>query len=507
MTSEESRHARDILIVGGGTAGWMTAAVFAHMLASSRYRVRLVESDSIGTVGVGEATIPGIVSFNKMLGIDENEFLRRTQGTFKLGIQFVNWGSVGDRYMHPFGVLGNTLGFLPFYNYWLKYYQQGKTAQIEEFSVSAQAALRGRFMPSANLPNSPLSQITYAYHFDAGLYARFLRDYAEARGVQRLEGEIVDTRLRGSDGYIESVQLKDGRKLAADLFIDCSGFRGLLIDGAMNGGYEDWSNYLPCDRAVTVPSGTLQELPPYTRATAHDAGWQWRIPLQRRTGNGYVYSSRFTDDESARNTLLNNLEGEPLAEPSLIRFRTGMRKRFWVNNCVAIGLSAGFLEPLESTSIHLIQAGISKLLMLFPDKRVDAVDVQKYNDQMAEDYLAIRDFVVLHYKLTQRRDSRFWNHCRTMDVSDRLRRKIELYQANGRLFRDNNELFDHGSWLAVMHGQGLRSRCYHPLVDNLDQQVFERQMEEIRGVIERSAQAMPTHVEYIQKFCAAELRQ
>ncbi len=495
---------KDIVIVGGGTAGWMTAAGLSHVLTSKGCRIRLVESEHIGTVGVGEATIPVIQKFNQILGIDENDFIKSTQGTFKLGIQFVNWGSLGNSYIHPFGGYGMSVGYLEFYHYWLRYHAQTQSPDAGEYSIGVQAALKGKFMPPAQIPNSPLSKISYAYHFDAGLYAKYLRKFAEARGVERIEGEVVKVNLREADGFIESVRLKNGELIGADLFIDCSGFRGLLIEQAMNTGYEDWSHWLPCDSAVTVPTENIAPPASFTRSTAHGAGWQWRIPLQHRTGNGHVYCSKYMSDSEAKEILLENLEGEALAEPKLLRFKTGMRRKFWNKNCVAIGLSSGFLEPLESTSIHLIQSSISKLIAFFPHASFDQTDIDKYNQILTTEMLAIRDFIILHYKVSQRTDSEFWNYCRHMEVPESLQKKINLYHSSGRLFRDNNELFDDVSWFAVMQGQGLQATKYHPLVDELEDDKFIQFMEEIKAVIRRSADAMPTHEDYIAKHCSAQ---
>lgn len=496
----------DILIVGGGTAGWMAAAALSHVFKNRQCRIRLVESDQIGTVGVGEATIPVIQKFNQMLDIDENDFIKHTQGTFKLGIQFVDWGSVGNSYIHPFGSYGMRMGYLSFYHYWLRLAANKQTQDPGEFSIAIQAALRGRFMPPANLPNSPLSQISYAYHFDAGLYAKYLRNFAQQRGVERIEGEITKVVLRADDGFVDKVILKNGESISAQLFIDCTGFRGLLIEQAMNTGYDDWSHWLPCDTAVAVPTQNVSDPLPYTRSTAHTAGWQWRIPLQHRTGNGHVFCSKYMSDEQAKKILLENVEGEILAEPRFIRFKTGMRRKFWNKNCVAIGLASGFLEPLESTSIHLIQSGISKLIALLPSADFHQTNIDKYNELLTAEFIFVRDFIILHYKASQRTDSEFWNYCRQMQVPDSLQKKLDLYESSGRLFRDNNELFDEVSWFAVMQGQGLSVKNYHPLADQIDEQEFQQLMHEIKSVISRAADAMPTQMDYIKKHCAANAR-
>lgn len=492
-----------VLIVGGGTAGWMAAAAMAKVLKNQYCEIQLVESDSIGTVGVGEATIPQIQLFNKMLGLDENEFVRKTQGTFKLGIQFVNWGHIGERYLHAFGEVGKDMEGVQFYHYWLKMFQAGEAPNIDAYTLNCLAAEQGRFMRPVDAGNSPLSNIAYAFHFDATRYAMFLRDFAVERGVRRREGKIEHVSLRSGDGFIESIRMDDGETLEADLFIDCSGFRGLLIEQALNTGYEDWTHWLPCDRAVAVPCAKVAEPTPYTRSTAHSAGWQWRIPLQHRTGNGHVYCSQFISDDEAADTLLKNLDGEPLADPKFIRFTTGKRLQFWNKNCVALGLASGFMEPLESTSIHLVQSGIAKLMSLFPSRNFDQEDINEYNRQVDFEYTRIRDFLIAHYHITRRDDSAFWNQCRTMSIPDTLRQKMEHYRKNGRIFRANEELFNETSWLEVMHGQGLKAEGYHPIVDTLPKEEISRRLENIREVIQRSVEYMPSHEDYIKNNCAA----
>lgn len=504
MINDNPQKIKNVVIVGGGTAGWMTAAALSHVLGSKRCSITLIESDHIGTVGVGEATIPVILKYNQALGIDENEFLKKTQGTFKLGIQFINWGDIGNSYIHPFGGYGMSIGYLGFYHYWLRYHAQKHAEDPGEYSICIQGALRNKFMMPTQIPNSPLSQISYAYHFDASLYAKFLREYAEIREVKRVEGEVQKVNLKLEDGYIESVNLKNGQVISGDLFIDCTGFCGLLIEQALNTGYEDWSHWLPCNSAVTVPSEKIDPLPSYTRATAHSAGWQWRIALQHRAGNGHVYCNKYMSDDDAKKILLENVQGKVLAEPRVIRFKTGIRRKFWNKNCVAIGLSSGFLEPLESTSIHLIQSSISKLISLFPYDSFDQQVIDKYNEMLTQEFVAIRDFIILHYKVSSRTDSEFWQYCKHMEVPATLQRKLDLYKSSGRIFRDNNELFDDVSWFAVMHGQGLKAEKYHPLVDEIDDDKFLKFMNEIKEVINRSAEAMPLHEDYIAKNCATE---
>lgn len=500
----KNNNIRKIVIVGGGTAGWMVAAALSRVLKNRFCDIQLVESETIGTVGVGEATIPQIQVFNHMLGLDEDEFVRETCGTFKLGIQFVDWGRKGDSYIHAFGEVGKDMEGIPFYHYWLKQHLRGGSQDIGEYTLTALAAQQGRFMRSIDAGNSPLSNITYAFHFDAGLYARYLRSYAEKRGVQRTEGKVIHTLLDDDSGFIRSLRLDDGRDIEGDLFIDCSGFRGLLISEALGVGYEDWRHWLPCDRAWAVPCEGDDAPLPYTRSTAHSAGWQWRIPLQHRIGNGHVFSSRFMDESAAQSILLNNLDGKPLAEPKLLRFTTGKRKQFWYKNCIALGLASGFMEPLESTSIHLVQSAIARLLSLFPDRNFAREDIDEYNRQTHFEMDRIRDFLILHYCATERDDSEFWNYCRTMDIPDSLAQKIDQFRANGRIVRANSELFNELSWMEVMLGQGIVPRSYHPLVDAMSEEQFSGRMREIQSVMQNSVAAMPSHREFIRRHCAID---
>ncbi len=495
---------KDIVIVGGGTAGWMTAAALSKLFGKL-YRIRLIESDEIASIGVGEATIPNIKNFNQVLEIDEDEFLRQTQGTFKLGIEFVNWGQIGERYMHGFGKFGQDLGAANFHHYWQKMYQRGMAPDLQNYSINTVAPLQAKFMrPPADMPNSPLGDIVHAFHFDAGLYARYLRGMAEHNGVVRTEGKIVNTVLRAADGFIESVQLEGGEQVAGDLFIDCSGIRALLIGQALGMDYEDWSHWLPCDRAIAVPCASVKPLLPYTRSTAHSAGWQWRIPLQHRIGNGHVYSSRFMSQDEATSILLGNLDGEQLAEPRFIPFVPGRRKQTWAKNCVAIGLSSGFFEPIESTNIHLIQTAIARLVTLFPNAEFNPVDRDEYNAQTQFEYERIRDFIVLHYKATKRDDSPFWRHCQAMEIPASLQRKIDLYEGNGRIFREGSELFAEMSWLQVMHGQGLRPVGYNPVVDARNDAECLELLNNVQTVIRKCVAVMPDHAEFIAAHCAAK---
>jgi tryptophan 7-halogenase len=493
---------KNIVIVGGGTAGWMTAASLSRLLRG-KYTIRLIESDEISTVGVGESTIPMIRLFNATLGINEDEFMRETKATFKLGIEFENWGRAGERYMHGFGSFGQPLWTLDFFQYWLRAWQAGKAPDLEHYSLNRMAARAGKFMrPSPDMQNSPLADIPYAFHLDAGLYARYLRKYAESHGVVRTEGKVVEARQH-ADASIESVVLANGLAIGGDLFIDCSGFRGLLIEQTLKTGFEDWSHWLPCDRAWAVPCELSGELPPYTRATARPAGWQWRIGLQHRTGNGHVYASRFMSDDEAAAILMNNLDGKALAEPRMLRFTAGKRAKVWNKNVVAVGLSSGFLEPLESTSIHLIQSTVSRLLAFFPDGGFDQADIDEFNRQCDFEIERIRDFIILHYHATERGDTPFWDYCRTMDVPDTLRRKVALYKAHGRVVRENEELFTPIGWQQVLHGQGVRPRGHHPLAGLPDEKELLDFLGNIEQVIGKCVDVMPTHADFIAAIVAA----
>jgi len=502
---------RRVVIVGGGTAGWMAAAGMARILgAMPGLSITLVESDEIGTVGVGEATIPQIVLFNTMLGIDETDFVRATNATYKLGIEFVDWTRIGHRYIHPFGFYGLDMKGVEFHHFWLKGRALGDPTPLDAYSLGAVGGLAGRFAhPRPDQPKSPLSKIGYAFQFDASLYARYLRTLAEGWGARRIEGRIVDAPRNGESGLIEAVTLADGRRIEGDLFVDCSGFRGLLIHGVMGAGFEDWTRWLPCDRAMAVACTLSGDQLPLTRSTARPAGWQWRIPLQHRIGNGYVYSSAHLSDDEAAATLLANLDGEPLGEPRPLRFAAGHRTQAWVGNVVALGLAGGFLEPLESTSIHLVQSGIARLMSLFPHRGFDPVEIARYNAETVREYLDIRDFLVLHYRATERDDSPFWDYCRTLDPPPGLADKLAMFRANGRIYRENQELFTETSWLSVMAGQGIEPAGYHPLADLLSDEETLQRLAHIRQVIADTAQAMPRQADYLRQIgCgAAELKQ
>lgn len=502
MKQEADNRIQKVVILGGGSAGWMTAAAMAKVLKNQYCQVTLIESEEIGTVSVGEATIPQISLFNSLLGIDENDFIAKTNATFKLGIEFQDWQKIGESYIHPFGTYGTDMEAIEFHHYWLKMQQKDMVPDLESYSLAAKAARLGKFMRPVNAGNSPLSSIAYAYHFDATLYAKYLSDFAVERGVERIESKVKDVLLRGSDGFIDSLVMQNGKIISGDLFIDCTGFNALLIEKALKTGFEDWSEVLPCDRAVAIQCASAQsKLDPYTQAKAQTAGWTWRIPLQNRIGNGYVYPSKYISDEQALDLLLSQLESEPTTEPNFLRWTTGVRKNSWNKNCVAIGLSAGFIEPLESTGLHLIQSAISKLMALFPDRDFNQQNIDTFNQQTAEELNAIKDFIVLHYKATDRDDSPFWQYCRDMPVSSSLQLKMALYQANGRIYRHNNELFCETSWLSVFQGQGLRPEGYHPLVDTLPESEILRRLQHIESVIDKSVETMPSQTEFIKQHC------
>jgi tryptophan halogenase len=494
---------RSIVIVGGGTAGWMTAAALSRFLTDGYTKVRLIESDEIGIVGVGESTIPLIRTFNRMLGLDEDDFVKKTQATFKLAIEFVDWKRLGHVYQHPFGPYGLNMEGVSFHAYWLRMHALGEAPDLGEYSLQALAARQSKFTRPIDVGNSPLSTIAYAFQFDAYLYVKFLREYAEARGVMRTEGRIVDVSLRGEDGFIESVTLSSGEPIEGDVFIDCSGFRGLLIEQTLKTGYEDWSHWLPCDRAVATQCESGGSFAPVTRATARPAGWQWRIPLQHRIGNGYVFSSAHVSEDEATATLLANLDGKVLRDPRVLKFKAGMRRKFWNRNCVAIGLSAGFMEPLESQSIFLIQTGVARLLTMFPDRAFEQADIDRYNRVMQFEYERIRDFLVLHYHATERNDTPFWDYCRTMSIPDYLDDKIRLFESRGRIFRENEELFNDTSWFAVMVGQGIKARGHDPMADVMPLDELRSRFAHMKSVIAKSVAVMPTHREFIERHCAA----
>jgi len=497
----DNKPIRSVLIVGGGTAGWMSAAMLSHALQRD-CTVTLIESEEIGTVGVGEATIPPIRLFNQTLGVDERDFMKATQGTFKLGIEFVNWGRQGHRYFHPFGPHGRDFDMVPLHQHWLKARAEGDTAPLDDHAMAWALAKGNKFTHPSPDPRSVLSSFDYAYHFDAGLYARFLRSYAEAKGVRRIEGKIAGARLRSEDGFVAAVGMEDGRSFEADLFIDCSGFRGLLIEQALGTGYENWTHWLPCDRAVAMPCENVGEPTPYTRSTAQEAGWQWRIPLQHRTGNGYVFCSQHLDETKAADLLTQRLDGKALGDPRALRFTTGRRKLHWNRNVVAVGLSSGFLEPLESTSIHLIQANIAKLIALFPDRTFDPAPRDEFNRIATTEMERIRDFIILHYKLTQRDDTELWRTCAAMDIPDTLALKIDHFRRHGRLIAREMDLFAPPSWLSVHIGQFNDPVALDPLLDHrgVDARGW---LARLRAAMAQEAARAPTHAQVIDRHCRA----
>jgi tryptophan halogenase len=483
-----------IVIVGGGSAGWMAAAALANAFERTK-EIVLIESENIATVGVGEATVPAIRPFNKLLGIDEREFLRVTKGTFKLGIQFENWGEVGETYMHPFGLVGKDSWMANFQHFWLKGSQTGVAKEYWDYSLNIRSAKANKF----NL--DPAAGLEYAYHFDASLYAAYLRKYSEALGVKRIEGIINNVRTNRDNGFIDSLELEAGENIQGDFFIDCSGFKALLIENTLHTGFEDWSHWLPCDRAVAVQTKSVGEPIPYTRSIAHKVGWQWRIPLQHRVGNGLVYCSRYVSDDDAKALLLANVEGETTTEPRVIKFRTGRALQQWNKNCVAIGLSSGFLEPLESTSLHLIQTGLIRLIKMFPGDAINQPEVDEYNRQSKFEYDHIRDFIILHYHVTKRTDSAFWNYCRTMRIPETLANKIAIYEKTTSVFREQDELFHEGSWQQVMHGQGIIPQGFHPVVNKLSTNELMNFLSGIDINIAKLVDSYPSHQEFLDVYC------
>ena len=494
--TNDNRHPRRVVVAGGGTAGWMAAAAIARTMGRA-VELTLVESDAIGTVGVGESTIPPLVTYNRLLGINEADFMRATQATFKLGIQFDDWKDIGHSYFHSFGTTGKDHWSAGFQHFWMHGRTRGHAQPYDDYCLELIAARENRF---AHLPDDG---VNYAYQLDSALYARFLRSMAEADGATRVEGRIAHVELDGETGDIAALTLDDGRRVEGELFLDCTGFRALLIEGALHAGYDDWSHYLPCDGAIAIQTESVRPAVPYTRAMAHDAGWQWRIPLQHRTGNGIVYCSRYLDREAALERLLGNIEGAALVQPNFIRFTTGARRKQWHRNCVAIGLSGGFMEPLESTSIHLIQRAVLRLIRMMPLGRISERDVAEFNAQQDQDMAQIRDFLILHYKATERRDSTFWRRCADMEIPDTLEQKIELFRETGRVFRRNEELFAENSWVQVMMGQGIMPAAHHPIAEKLGDEELARLLATLRGNVSRTASALPDHAAYVARYCGA----
>lgn len=486
-----------VVIAGGGTAGWLAACGLATRLGGL-LDITLVESDAIGTIGVGEATIPPMRNFHRIMNIDEQAFMRATQATFKLGIVFENWGNLGDSYIHSFGEIGQRSWMAEFHEFWLEARSQGFGGSLEDYCLELKAAKAGKF--STHLDKTRLN---YAFHLDATRYAKFLRQLSEAAGVKRVEGKISEVRAHSETGDLQALLLEDGQLVAGDLFIDCTGFRALLIGGALKVGYEDWSHWLVSDSAIAVQTEATEPPPPYTRSIAHASGWQWRIPLQSRVGNGIVYSSRFLSNDEAQHTLTSNLTGEMLTEPRLLKFGTGRRLHAWHKNCVSLGLSSGFLEPLESTSIHMVMTGIFRLIRLFPFGEDRGSLARRFNDEARVEMESVRDFIILHYKQTNRSDSDFWNACRTMDIPDSLAHRIEIFKNNGYVWSDDTNLFRIASWVQVMMGQGLEPREYHGAGKLMTTEALQQSLSEISNSIDKTVQQLPTHQAFIERYCTA----
>ncbi len=486
-----------VVVAGGGTAGWMAAAALAHTLGPV-IDLTLVESDAIGTIGVGESTIPPIVLFNRLLGINEAEFMRATQATFKLGIMFENWRDVGHKYFHSFGSTGKDHWSAGFQHFWMHGQTQGHDAPYDDYALELQAAMQSKF---AHLPDDRLN---YAYQLDSVLYAAFLRKRAEAGGAKRIEGRINAVELNAETGDIASLILDGDRRIEGDLFIDCTGFRALLIEGALHAGFDDWTNWLPCNSAIAIQTSSGRPAVPYTRAIAHDAGWQWRIPLQHRQGNGIVYCNRYLSQEAAQERLFATIEGDKLVKPNIISFTTGVRRKQWHRNCVAVGLAGGFMEPLESTSIHLIQRAVLRICRMLPASgKVSPHDIAEFNEQMFTDMEQIRDFLILHYKVTQRRDSPFWRQVAAMEIPESLAHKIELFRETARVFRKNEELFIENSWVQVMMGQGIVPQSYHPVAAKLRPEELNAFLGGLRDSVARTVAGLPDHHAYVARYCGA----
>ncbi|HTM81546.1 tryptophan halogenase family protein [Asticcacaulis sp.] len=497
---------RNITIVGGGAAGWMSAAVLSKVLGKTNHKITLIESEEIGTVGVGEATIPMILMFNSVLGLDEDEFIRETHATFKLGIHFVDWKAVGQSYFHPFGTFGVDMDGINFMHFWQRMARSGGNPDYGRYNAETMAARDNRFGRTPKTDLSTMPKINYAFQFDANLYAAFLRRYAEARGVIRQEGKIVKINQQPETGFVTSLELDNGKGIDGDFFLDCSGFRGLLIEETLKSGYHDWSEWLPCNRAAAVPTEKPEgPITPYTRSTAREAGWQWRIPLQHRTGNGYVFCNEFISEDEAVSKLLTRLDARPLKDPKVLRFVTGHRRKMWNKNVVALGLASGFLEPLESTSIHLVQIGLAKLLGYLP-RFINSYVAEQYNREMLAEYENVKDFLIAHYHITQREDTPFWRHCKYMGIPESLRARLNIFTETGQAAVQQTELFKEPSWFAILIGQGLLPATYHPVADTITESELKQRLSQIRTGVQDRIMTLPSHDAFIAQHCSAMTR-
>jgi tryptophan 7-halogenase len=485
-----------IVIAGGGTAGWIAAAALSHQMGEL-LDITLVESQEIGTIGVGEATIPPMRTFHRLLGINEQEFMRATNATFKLGIQFENWKKTGEKYFHSFGVTGKQTLITDFIHFWLRGRELGIADEFGNYCLEYKAALAERFSINDH------AKINYAFHLDAGRYANFLRMRAESRGVQRVEGKIAEVRQHPESGFITSLKMDSGKEILGDLFIDCTGMRGLLIEQCLQTGFEEWGHWLPCDSAIAIQTETASPAVPYTKSIAHHAGWRWQIPLQHRVGNGLVFSARHLSEDEAINMLLSSVDGKVLTEPKVIKFKTGKRKKAWNKNCIAVGLASGFLEPLESTSIHMIMTAITRLLQLFPHGEIKQSIIDEYNAQAESEFVRIRDFIILHYKATERDDSPFWRYCRDMDVPDELSHRMKLFKDYGKSFQVEGELFRLDSWTQVMLGQGLVPSSYHPIVELMSERDLKHFLDGVAADVNKNMAMLSSHQDFIKKYCGS----
>ncbi|TLU66841.1 tryptophan 7-halogenase [Thalassotalea litorea] len=485
---------RKVVIAGGGTAGWMAAAATSKLL-DHRVEVTLVESDLIPTIGVGEATIPTLHLFHRLLGINEREVMAATNATFKLGISFENWREKDKNYIHSFGYLGPDCWACGFQHFWLKGKERGLVSEIGDYVPEHLASREGKFAVMAK------QELNHAYHMDAGLYAKFLRKIAEKSGTTRVEGTIDEVQLDPENGYIKALKLANGQLVEGDLFIDCTGFKGLLIEQTLHAGFDDWSHYLPCNSAIAVQTESVSKPVPYTRSIARESGWQWRIPLQNRTGNGLVFCDKYMTDNQAIDALLTHVEGKTLNDPRVIKYTTGVRRKQWVKNCIASGLSAGFIEPLESTGIHLFQKAIVRLLQLFPQNGFNQVDIDEYNKQSMEEMLNIRDFIIMHYHVTERDDSPFWRYCKNMPIPDSLAHRLELFKESGRVFKKHGDLFGETSWVQCLIGQGMMPNSYHPIVDVMSDGELEKFLSHAKMNTRKKVDNWPDHWQFIQNYC------